>query len=239
MPFRRSPPPSRDAVQAFRLTAEIGRDFVSSFGSLPVRSPGRQWFGSRTLGRRHNRHCCNVPPEADLSPDGFESVPNAWSLDRCHDPAARSADQTNHRLERASGERRHVAFVNDPRVFAKKDDDYELPNGLTGCDGFGSLRRERVRVRGRQSARRPHAEVRRRLRRLPSDVRCVLPSLRIARERGEKGTCQVHASLRGLRRVLQNVRDVVRTAKRFLRHSGGLLRQMLRRLCSRLRENRR
>ena len=94
-----------------------------------------------------------------------------------------------------------------------KDDDYELPNGFTGHDGFGTTRRERVRVRSRQSTLRPHAEVRRRLRRLPSDVRFVLPSLRIARGRGEKGTCQVHASLRGLRGVLQNVRDVVRTTK--------------------------
>ena len=134
---------------------------------------------------------------------------------------------TNHRLETASGERRHVAFVNGPRSFAKKDDDYELPNGLPECDGFGTTRRERVRVRGRKSTRRHDAEVRRCLRGLPGDVRFVLPSLRIARGRGEKGACKVHASLRGLRGVLQNVRDVVRTAKRSLRHCGGVLRQML------------
>ena len=134
---------------------------------------------------------------------------------------------TNHRLETARGERRHVVFVNGPRSFVKKDDDYELPNGFTGRDGFGTTRRERVRVRGRQSTRRHDAEVRRRLRRLPSDLRFVLPSLRIARGRWEEGSCQVHAPLRGLRGVLQNVRDVVRTAKRSLRHCGGVLRQML------------
>ena len=146
---------------------------------------------------------------------------------RYRGPAARSADQTNHRLETAGGERRHVAFVNGSRVFAKKDDDYELPNGLTGCSGFGSLRRERVRVRGRESTRRHDAEVRRRLRRLPSDLRFVLPSLRIARGRGEKGTCQVHALLCGLRRLLQAVRYVVCSGKHVLRLCGGMLCQML------------
>ena len=69
-------------MQAFRLTAEIMRVFAGSFGSLPVRSLGRQWFGSRTLGRHHTDAAATYRQKRNLSPYGFESVPNAWSLDR-------------------------------------------------------------------------------------------------------------------------------------------------------------
>ena len=128
-------------------------------------------------------------------------------------------------------------------MFAMKDDDHELPNVLTECAGFDSLplRRGCARVRSRESERRParrhDAEVRSRLRRLPSDVRFVLPSLRVARGRRKKGTCQVHAPLRGLRGLLQTMRDVVRPPKRPHRACCGVLRQMLRGVCCRLRED--
>ena len=89
-PRRRRPPPRSDAVQAFRLTAEISRDFAGSFRSLPVRSLGRQWFGSRTLVRHHNRRCRNIPSEAKSLVLWFrERAERMESGSRYHDPAAR------------------------------------------------------------------------------------------------------------------------------------------------------
>ena len=225
MPCRRRPPPSSDAVPAFWLTAERSRDFAGSFRSLPIRSLGRQWFGSRTLGRHHGRRCRNISSEAKSLAFWFRERAEHMESGSISRSSSTQRGPTESLARKASGERRHVAFVNGPRSFAKKDDDYELPNGLTGCDGFGFLRRECVR--GRQSARRPHAEVRRRLCGLPSDLRFVLPSLRNARRRREKGTCQVHALLCGLRGLLQAVCDVVRTRECFLSRCGGMLREML------------
>ena len=76
----------------------------------------------------------------------------------CGHPSGVGGD---HRLETASGERRHVTAR---EILPRKLMIIELPNGLTGCDGFGTTRRER-------------AEVRRRLRRLPS-LRRVVSGLR-------------------------------------------------------------
>lgn len=50
-------------TNALRCITEITRDSAGSFRSWPVYSPGRPWFGSRPLGRHHNRHCRNATPQ--------------------------------------------------------------------------------------------------------------------------------------------------------------------------------
>ena len=132
------------------------------------------------------------------------------------------------RLETVAGRRGHVASGNGPRSFEMKDHDHDLRDNFIECDRFGCVRRKcNAGDDRRQPARRAYAEVRSYLLSVCCGLRFVLPSLRIAVGRRKERPRRMHASLRGLRRLLPAVRDVLRTSKHNVCSCSGVLREVL------------